>query len=210
MSVEKQPEDLDISGEQTEEKLSEDLDAPDEQVDEEQPDEEKDEMTLIHEQLDEALREKDQFRSMAQRAQADLINYRKRVTDEQQELRRNANADLIMKFLGVVDDFNRAMSMIPEDAVAPGWIEGLQLVQRNLGQILDSEGVEKIEAMGQPFEPWEHEAVLYQESPDAEEGMVTDVLRDGYKLYDKVIRAAQVIVSRAPDPDESQETETSQ
>ena len=70
MSVEKQPEDLNISGEQTEEKLSEDLDAPDEQIDEEQPDEEKDEMTLIHEQLDEALREKDQFRSMAQRAQA--------------------------------------------------------------------------------------------------------------------------------------------
>ena len=210
MSAEKQPEDLDISGEQTEEKLSEDLDAPDEQVDEEQPDEEKDEMTLIHEQLDEALREKDQFRSMAQRSQADLINYRKRVTDEQQELRRNANADLIMKFLGVVDDFNRAMSMIPEDAVAPGWLEGLQLVQRNLGHILDSEGVEKIEAIGQPFEPWEHEAVLYQESPDAEEGMVTDVLRDGYKLYDKVIRAAQVIVSRAPDPDESQEPETSQ
>lgn len=207
MSVEKQPEDLNISDEHTGEEPLKDSDASDEQ---EQQEEEKDEMTLIQEQLEEALREKDQFRSIAQRAQADLVNYRRRVSEEQQELRRNANANLIMKFLGVADDFNRAMAMIPEDAVAPGWMEGLQLVERNLSHILDSEGVEKIEALGQLFQPWEHEAVLYQENPDAEEGMVTDVIRDGYKLYEKVLRAAQVIVSKAPEPDDSEEQQSSQ
>ena len=162
--------------------------------------EEKDEMTLTEERLEEALREKDQFRSIAQRAQADLINYRKRVADEQQELRRNANTNIILKFLGVADDLNRAMDMVPKNAVAPGWMEGLSLVQRNMGNVLDSEGVTKINALGEPFEPWGHEAVFYQETPDSEEGIVTDVIRNGYKLHDRVIRAAQVVVSKAPEP----------
>lgn len=172
--------------------------------------EEKDEMTLTQERLEEALREKDQFRSIAQRAQADLINYRKRAADEQQEIRRNANTDLILKFLGVVDDFSRAMAMVPEDAVAPGWMEGLQLVQRNLANVMDSEGVTKIEAEGQPFEPWGHEAVFYQETPDREEGIVTDVIRNGYKLRGRVIRAAQVVVSKAPEPTDKNPDTSSQ
>lgn len=193
----------------TEENSSDDLEsAPDPEAPPEET-EEKDEMTLIQERLDEALREKDQFRSIAQRAQADLINYRKRVADEQQELRRNANTDIILKFLGVADDLNRAMDMVPEDAVAPGWMEGLTLVQRNMANVLDSEGVSKIEAEGQPFEPWGHEAVFYQETPDGEEGIVTDVIRNGYKLHDRVIRAAQVVVSKAPEPAKD-ENETSQ
>ena len=173
--------------------------------------EEKDEMTLTQERLEEALREKDQFRSIAQRAQADLINYRKRAADEQLEIRRNANTDLILKFLGIVDDFSRAMAMVPEDAVAPGWMEGLELVQRNLANVMESEGVTKIQAEGQPFQPWEHEAVFYQETPDGEDGIVTDVIRDGYKLRDRVIRAAQVVVSKAPEPaDENPDTSAQQ
>ena len=75
--------------------------------------------------------------------------------------------------------------------------------------ILDSEGVEKIEAKGQRFEPWEHEAVSYQETPDGEDGMVTDVFRDGYKLHDRVLRAAQVVVSKTPVP-KKDETEKSE
>ncbi|MCI0869480.1 MAG: nucleotide exchange factor GrpE [Chloroflexi bacterium] len=171
--------------------------------------EEKDEMTLTQERLEEALQEKDQFRSIAQRAQADLINYRKRAADEQKEIRRNANTSLILKVLGIVDDLNRAVDMVPEDAVSPGWMEGLNLVQRNLANVLDSEGVTKIEAEGQPFEPWGHEAVFYQETPDGEHGIVTDVIRDGYKLRDRVIRAAQVVVSKAPEPAQ-ENPETSQ
>ena len=98
---------------------------------------------------------------------------------------------------------------LPEDAVAPGWMEGLSLVQRNMGNVLDSEGVTKINALGEPFEPWGHEAVFYQETPDGEEGIVTDVIRNGYKLYDRVIRAAQVVVSKAPTPAQD-DTESSQ
>lgn len=143
-------------------------------------------------------RERDQFKAMAQRAQADLMNYRRRVEEERQELRRNANADIIVKFLAVVDDFERAIAMLPDDESAAGWQEGLMLVKRNLDNLLESEGVSKIEAAGKDFDPWEHEAVHYMETQDADDGTIMQVFRDGYRLHDKVLRASQVIVAKAP------------
>ena len=152
----------------------------------------------IGEQLEEALREKDQFRAMAQRAQADLVNSRRRAAEEMEESRRAAKSQLLLKVISVVDDFGRALEMVPEGAVAPGWAEGLQLVHRKLDSLLESEGVTRIEAEGQPFEPFEHEALLYQESPDKAEDTVLQVIREGYRLNGKVLRAAQVAVAKAP------------
>ena len=144
-------------------------------------------------------RERDQFKALAQRSQADLVNYRRRVDEERQELQRNANANLLTKFLGVVDDFERAIDMLPEEAAAAGWQEGLMLVKRNLDNLLGSEGVSKIEATGKSFDPWEHEAVHYMETEEAEDGSIIQVFRDGYRLHDKVLRASQVIVAKAPE-----------
>ena len=169
----------------------------DEQVDAVQ-EEALDGVSLMKAEMEEALREKEQFKVMAQRAQADLVNYRRRAADEQIEIRRNTNSTLLLKFLGIVDDIDRAIELMPEDVAGSGWVDGLELIRRNMKSILDSEGVEKIEAKGQRFEPWEHEAVSYQETPDGEDGMVTDVFRDGYKLHDRVLRAAQVVVSKTP------------
>ena len=165
-----------------------------------------DEAALEREQLEEALREKDQFRTMAQRGQADLANYKKRAAEEMDELRRGANTRLLLKLLSIVDDLNRALALVPDDAVAPGWLEGLELVQRNIDHTLEAEGVTKIEAVGKPFEPWELEAVQYEESADAEDGTVIGVVREGYKHNDKVLRAAQVVVSRKPEPTVKTET----
>jgi molecular chaperone GrpE len=165
----------------------------------------------ITEQLEEALREKDQFRAMAQRSQADLVNYRRRAAEEMEESRKAAKSHLLLKVISVVDDFGRALEMVPEGAVAPGWAEGLQLVHRKLDSLLESEGVTRIEAEGRPFEPLEHEALLYQESPDKAEGTVLQVIREGYRLNGKVLRAAQVAVSKAPadrEDTESLEQET--
>jgi len=164
------------------------------------------EAALQAEQLEEALREKEQFRALAQRSQADLDNYKKRAAEEMGELRSGANSRLLLKLLSIVDDLKRAVSMIPDDAVAPGWLEGLELVQRNLDHVLETEGVSKVEAVGRRFEPWEFEAVQYQEAPDTEDGTVISVVRDGYKHHDKVLRAAQVIVARAPEPTVEAET----
>lgn len=160
---------------------------------------------LLIEQLAEAERERGQFKNMAQRAQADLLNYRRRAAEEQAELRRSANADLIGKLLEVVDNFERAIGMLPADA-ADGWHEGLALVQRNLMSILETEGVSKIEAAGKPFDPWEHEAVFHQETTDAEDGVIIAVTREGYRLHDRVLRASQVIVAKAPAAEPEQET----
>ena len=161
---------------------------------------ESEDVAFLREQLEEALREKDQFRTMAQRAQADLMNLRRRAAEELGEQRRSANSELLLKMLSLADDLERALSLIPEDAVAPGWLDGVRLVRRNISNILESEGVSKIEAVGRPFEPWEFEAVQYAETSDADEGQVIQVLREGYKHRDKVLRAAQVVVAKKPEP----------
>jgi molecular chaperone GrpE len=181
------------------------MDEKDQPPDEPSPEEDRPEtpeavnVALLQEQLEEALREKDQFRTMAQRAQADLMNLRRRAAEELGEQRRSANSGLLLKILSLADDLGRALSLVPEDAVAPGWLDGVRLVQRNISNILESEGVSKIEAVGRPFEPWEFEAVQYAETSDADEGQVIQVLREGYKHGDKVLRAAQVVVAKKPE-----------
>ena len=157
--------------------------------------------------LDEALNEKSQFRAMAQRAQADLENYKKRALKERDELRISTNETLLIKILSVIDDLERAMELIPQDSVAPGWLDGLSLVIRNLVGILDSENIQKIDALGLPFNPWEFEAIQYQESEETEDGNILKVLRDGYKRNDKIIRAAQVVVAKKPEDKINSENE---
>lgn len=165
---------------------------------EDQMEEEPDEIAQLSAELEEALREKEQYKNMAQRAQADLVNYRRRAAEELNEAREKSNSQLLLKLISVADDFNRAFDMIPEDAVAPGWYEGLQLVHRGLQRQMESEGLTKIEtAIGQPFDVREHEAVFFEPDPDSEEGSVVRVIRDGYKLHERVLRAAQVSVSQA-------------
>ena len=180
---------------------------------EKQLDEQLDEPTRLQAELDEAVREKEQFRGMAQRAQADLVNYRRRAAEEMADLRENSNSRLLVRLLLVADDLNRAFDTIPEDAIAPGWVDGLELVRRNLQNVMDSEGVTKIEAsVGQPFDVHEHEAVFFEPSPDREEGTVVSVIREGYKIHSRVLRATQVSVSQRvePEPPETEEREIDQ
>lgn len=150
----------------------------------------------LEERLEEALREVEQFREMHKRAQADLVNYRRRADEERENVRKFGSSQLLAGSLPVMDDLDRALSLVPEDAVAPGWLEGLQLVSRKMRQWLESEGVTRIEAGGVPFTPDEHEAVGYEPaSGDVEEGHVVTVIREGYKLHDRVLRASQVTVA---------------
>jgi len=175
--------------------MSEESVQPEEPVSEggEEPDE-----NGLQEQLDEALREKDQFRAIAQRAQADLVNYKKRVPEEIQESRRSATTGILLRTLSVVDDLERALALIPKEAVAPGWSEGLTLVLRNLNTVLESESVKRIEALGRNFDPREFEAVMHEETSEVEEGTVVHVVREGYRHRDRVLRAAQVVVAKSP------------
>ena len=178
---------------------------------EEQMDEDQDELTRLQAELDEALREREQYKSMAQRSQADLVNYRRRSAEEIADTRERANSQLLLRMLSVGDDLSRALNNIPEDAVAMGWLEGLLLVQRNFQNVFEAEGLTKIEtAIGQPFDASEHEAVFFEPDSEGEEGKVVQVIRVGYRLRERILRAAQVSVSRPADPEPEAQSDTQQ
>ena len=170
--------------------------------------EEADETTDLQERLEEAERERDQFRTLALRYKADLENYKKRAASELDETRERANAQLLLKLIGLSDDFNRALDYIPEDASDDGWLEGLRLTQRSIENVMQTEGLARIEAaIGQPFDVYEHEAVFFEPTNEVDEGTVVRVVRNGYKLKNRVLRAAQVSVAQAIQPQENTESE---
>lgn len=168
------------------------------------------EVVEIDSELEELIRQKEQLTLIAQRAQADLINYRKRAVEELNETKRSVNTSLLLKIFSILDDFQRAIDLVPDEAVAPGWLEGIHLVYKKIETMIDSEGVSKIEAVGKIFNPRECEAVVYEESSSAAEGEVTKVFREGYKQRDRIIRPAQVVVAKKiqqeQEPDESEES----
>ena len=158
--------------------------------------------------LEEAEREREQFKGIAARAQADLVNYRRRAEAEKDEIQRNAKSALLTKALSTVDDLDRAIAMIPTDESA-GWREGIELVRRNVVNMLDVEGVTHVETLGKAYDPAYAEALQFRETEDGEEGTVIEVFREGYMYKDRVLRAAQVVVAKRPErpeTDESNET----
>ena len=190
----------------TEEQQPEELKSLAEQMDEEQ-----DELTRLQAELDEATREREQYKNMAQRSQADLVNYRRRAAEELADAKERANSQLLLRMLSVADDLSRTLDHVAEDSVAPGWLEGLLLVQRNLLSVLEAEGLTKIEtAIGQPFDATEHEAVFFEPGSEREEDTVVQVVRVGYRLRDHVLRAAQVSVARPAEPEPEAEPDTKQ
>jgi molecular chaperone GrpE len=138
----------------------------------------------------------EEYLRLAQRAQADLINYRRRVDQEREELRTSARVDAASAILPVLDDFERAISAIPEDERAKGWVQGILLIERNLRSVVERAGLERIDAQGQPFDPYAHEAIMTDEQSDQEENTVTQVIRPGYRVGSRVVRPAQVVVAR--------------
>ena len=160
----------------------------------------------MQEMLEEAERERDQFRAMAQRAQADLVNYRRRAEDERETLRRNITSGLLMDMLELVDDFDRALDYVPDDAVAPQWLEGLRNARRSFDRKLLMQGVSRVESAGRQFDPNVHEAIQSLPTDDHPEGTITSVVREGYMLNDRLLRPAQVVVAVSAALEEETET----
>lgn len=181
---------------------------PDIQGIEEQLEEDVEDSSDLGERLEEAERERDQFRTLALRYKADLENYKKRAASELDETRERANAQLLLKLIGLSDDFNRALDYIPEDASDDGWVEGLRLTRRSIENVMQTEGLSRIEAaIGQPFDVYEHEAVFFEPTNEVDEGTVVRVVRNGYRLRNRVLRAAQVSVAQAIQTEENTEPE---
>ena len=129
------------------------------------------------------------------RMTADFSNYRKRNEAERNEYAKFAKADLIARLLDVLDGYDRALATVPEELKGQPWVEGMWLVERKLRSILDAEGLEPIDSLGKPFDPYLHQAVAYVES-DEPEGTVIEEHQKAYRLHDRVIRPALVTVAK--------------
>jgi molecular chaperone GrpE len=128
------------------------------------------------------------------RMAADFSNYRKRNEAERAEFAKFAKADLISKLLDVLDGYDRALATVPDELKGQPWVEGMWLVERKLRAILEGEGLEPVDSIGKPFDPYQHEAVAHIPSSEPE-GTVIAEHQKAYRLHDKLIRPALVTVS---------------
>ena len=146
----------------------------------------------------EALRaERDELFDRLQRLAAEFDNFRKRNARENAALAERANERLVKELIPILDDLARALEAASQHEEAR-LEEGVRLVHRSLADVLRKEGLAEIDTNGK-FDPHVHEALLSQPS-DAEEGSVIEVVQKGYKLGDKVMRPARVVVAAAPPP----------
>jgi molecular chaperone GrpE len=130
-----------------------------------------------------------------QRARAEFANARKRLERERAEAYSNAAVDYAKKLLPILDDFDRAIENAPPEIESDDWFDGITLVQRKLNGILENLNVQRIEAIGQPFDPNFHEALALMEADGVESGVVIEELQIGYCIGNRVIRPALVNVS---------------
>ncbi|BBI34756.1 nucleotide exchange factor GrpE [Cohnella abietis] len=140
-------------------------------------------------------RQVDDNHSRYLRAQADFDNFRRRTVKEKEELTQYASLKVIGQLLPVLDNFQRALSAGTEVAEGESFAKGVDMIYRQLSQVLEAEGLKPMESIGQPFDPEHHQAIMQVESEEYEEGIVVEVIQQGYWLKDKVIRPAMVKVS---------------
>ncbi|HEY7790075.1 MAG TPA: nucleotide exchange factor GrpE [Vicinamibacterales bacterium] len=130
------------------------------------------------------------------RQTAEFDNYRKRVDRERRDLRESAGADVLSDLLPIIDDFERALAA----DIGPGsaaYRAGIEIIYRQLADLLKRRGVEPVEALGLPFDPHQHQAVAYEASPGHPDGEVIEELRRGYRLGGRLLRPAMVKVAKA-------------
>ncbi|MEZ5290445.1 MAG: nucleotide exchange factor GrpE [Vicinamibacterales bacterium] len=146
--------------------------------------------------LDALQREKDELYDRLLRKTAEFDNFKKRTERERREFADWAAAELIGEVLAVVDDFERALAVeAPPEAAK--YREGVEIIHRQLLDLVKKRGVQPIETLGADFDPAWHQAVAYDESPGARDGEIVAELRRGYRLGDRLLRPALVRVAKA-------------
>jgi len=128
-----------------------------------------------------------------QRAQAEFVNYKNRVQRDREMDYASMKGDIIKKMLPVLDDMERALANRPD---GDSWANGMELIARKFQNILEAEGVKRIEAAGQEFDPNFHEAISSEPNDEVESGHVIEVVQNGYMLGERVIRPAMVRVAQ--------------
>ena len=141
-------------------------------------------------------KERDELYDRLLRKTAEFDNFRKRVDRDRKDMIEWAAADVINDVLAIADDFDRAIAA-PAPPEANSYKAGLELIQRQLAEMLKKRGVTTVDALGADFDPHLHEAVAYEEVPGAREGEVVDVMAKGYRLGERLLRPALVKVAKA-------------
>jgi len=141
-------------------------------------------------------KERDDLYDRLLRKTAEFDNFRKRVDRDRKDMNEWAAADVINDVLAIADDFDRAIAA-PAPPEANSYKAGLELIQRQLAEMLKKRGVTTVDALGADFDPHLHQAVAYEEVPGAREGEVVDVMARGYKLGERLLRPALVKVAKA-------------
>jgi molecular chaperone GrpE len=142
---------------------------------------------------------RDEYLTLAQRTRADFENYQKRVQRDTAQERRYAEAPLALDLLPALDNLERATAAAQQAGEKGPLVQGVAMVQNQLLDVLRRHGVTRIDAQGQPFDHDLHEAVMQQPSKDVPPNTVLQVLEHGYRIHDRLLRAAKVIVSKSPD-----------
>jgi molecular chaperone GrpE len=140
--------------------------------------------------------ERDELKDQLLRKAAEFENYRRRTENEFSQVVANANADLIAELLPILDDLDRSVNSSAESLSLDDLRKGIDLIHKNLVKVLDRRGLQAIEAVGQPFDPEKHEALMQMEDKDKPEGCVLDEHLKGYMLNERVLRHSQVLVNK--------------
>ena len=150
----------------------------------------------VPDELAQARGERDDYYDRLLRKTAEFDNYRKRVERERREMAQAVAGDVLETLLPVVDDFERALQ-VEAGADVAAHRKGVELIYRQLQDLLTKRGVTPIDALGRPFDPRVHQAITYEPSPGRADGEVAEEVRRGYMLGDRLLRPAMVKVAKA-------------
>ncbi len=144
----------------------------------------------------------ERWKDLAYRIQAELDNFRKRTARDMQEARSFANADLLRSLLTILDNFEMGIEAARAESEKSVIFMGMSMVQRQVKDFLTEQGVTEVEALGKTFDPNVHDAVAQEPSAEQPEGIVLRVGRRGFRMKERLLRPASVVVSSGPQKDE--------
>ena len=139
----------------------------------------------------------DRFRDLALRSQADFDNYKKRAAREKEDAVKYANSSLLQRLVSILDNFELGLAAAKTESEQSPIYSGMVLVQKQLNDLLEENGLQAIEAEGKKFDPNLHEAIAHEPS-QSPEGTVIRQARRGYRFKDRLLRPARVVVSSGP------------
>lgn len=154
---------------------------------------------IILDPLEEAIKEAAHWKDLAARNQAELDNYRKRMAREKSDAIKFANGSLLSELLPVIDSFQMGLTAAINEDPDSIISKGMEMVQKQLEEFFSSQGAVAISSVGKEFDPNLHEAISQESSDKVPNGHIITEIRKGYTLNDRLLRAANVIVSKGPD-----------